>query len=85
MRFALFIATLVSVTFASAAFGADSLMPLSTSEIFITVHTAPPHSCDASHLGALTLDSKAHLCICDGHNWTIANSNEPCVWTPAAR
>lgn len=84
MRPVLFIATLIPVLFSSAAFGADSLMPLVAPEIELSVQTVAPYACEKGTRGMITLDSKAHLCICDGDNWTVANSTEPCAWTPAA-
>lgn len=45
----------------------------------LSLNDAPPFACSPSTRGAIALDSKAHLCLCDGR-WKLANTDEACAW-----
>jgi hypothetical protein len=49
----------------------------------LPVNAVPPIACSSATLGTLALDPKAHLCLCDGNAWKLANLDEPCDWKAA--
>jgi hypothetical protein len=48
----------------------------------LPVNVKPPVLCSTETHGTIALDGKTHLCICDGHDWKLANANtdEACAW-----
>lgn len=49
----------------------------------LPVNGVPPKACSSATLGTLALDPKAHLCLCDGNAWKLANLDEPSDWRAA--
>jgi hypothetical protein len=54
-----------------------------TPAIQLPVNEVAPIACSSATLGTLALDSKAHLCLCDGNAWKLANLDQPCDWRAA--
>jgi hypothetical protein len=53
--------------------------------IQLPLSAKPPVMCSTETRGTMALDSNTHLCVCDGQNWKIANTDEACGWTVSAR
>jgi hypothetical protein len=51
----------------------------------LSISSVPPLACTSAARGAIALDSRAHLCLCDGQCWKLANTDEACAWTSTAR
>jgi hypothetical protein len=51
--------------------------------IQLPINAVPPIACAPATLGTLALDSRAHLCLCDGDAWKLANLDKPCNWKAA--
>lgn len=51
--------------------------------IQLPINATPPIACAPATAGTLALDSKAHLCVCDGNAWKLANLDTPCDWKAA--
>jgi hypothetical protein len=54
-----------------------------TPAIQLPVNPTAPVSCSSATLGTLALDSKAHLCLCDGNAWKLPDLDKPCDWKTA--
>jgi hypothetical protein len=54
-----------------------------TPAIQLPVNAVAPMACSSATLGTLALDSKTHLCLCDGNAWKLANLDRPCDWKAA--
>ena len=51
----------------------------------LPVNVKPPVVCSPETHGTIALDGNTRLCICDGQGWKLANTDEACAWTSAAR
>lgn len=56
-----------------------------TPALQLSINTSQPFICTVKTRGAIALDSRVHLCACDGEAWKILNTDEVCAWTPAGR
>ena len=95
MNRALFAPALIAVICPVAAYaGMQGATPLGavqsapgrvgvTPAIQLPVNAAPPVACSPATEGTLALDSKAHLCLCDGNAWQLPNLDKPCEWKAA--
>jgi len=50
----------------------------------LSINDEPPFACSPDTRGGIALDSKAHLCLCDG-SWKLANTDEACAWKSAGK
>jgi hypothetical protein len=41
-----------------------------------------PFPCSAKTDGTIALNSRAYLCICNGKEWTAADTTAACEWSP---
>ena len=48
--------------------------------IQLPVNALPPVACSPANRGTFALTPNAHLCLCDGSNWKLANLDKPCDW-----
>jgi len=51
--------------------------------IQLPVNALPPVACSPANRGTFALTPNAHLCLCDGSNWKLANLDKPCDWKAA--
>jgi hypothetical protein len=51
----------------------------------LPVALKPPVACSPETRGTIALNSRVHLCLCDGQSWKLVNTDSVCSWSSAVR
>jgi hypothetical protein len=49
----------------------------------LPLNARPPIACSADTRGTIALNTAVQVCLCDGTDWKLVNSDKSCTWKTA--